>query len=185
MLSEALEELKNAIAKSHEALKRELSKIRTGRANPDLLDAVRVNYYGSATPLKQLGSITVPEARMLMVKPFDKTAIGSIEKAIMQAGLNLNPANDGEVLRIPMPPLTEELRRSLTKVARAKGEECRVGVRSARHDCKDMIDALQSDGDVGADDADRARKEMEEIVKKGNGVVDELVSKKESDIMEV
>ena len=185
MLEETLEELKDAIEKAHEALKRELAKIRTGRANPDILDTVRADYYGTSTPIKQMASITVPEARMLVVKPFDKTALGAIEKAIMQAQLGVNPSNDGEVIRIPMPPLTEERRKELQKVARAKGEDCKVSIRHARHDAKDMVDTLEKDGEVGADDAERGRKSLEEIVKGGNVVVDELVAKKEKDIMTV
>ena len=185
MIQDTLDELKSAIAKAKEALQRELAKIRTGRANPDILDSVRVDYYGSMTPLKQLASISVPEARMLLLKPFDRTTIKAIETAIAQANMGLNPSNDGEVIRLPMPPLTEERRKELTKVARAKGEDCKVSIRSARHDAKDMFDAMQKDGDVGEDEADRGRKEMEEIVKAANVSVDELVAKKAEAIMAV
>ena len=185
MLTETLEELSSAIEKAHDSLKRELAKIRTGRANPDILDSVRVEYYGSMTPLKQMAGISVPEARMLMLKPFDKTTLQAIEKAIITAQLGLNPSNDGEIIRLPMPALTEERRRDLVKVAKSKGEDCKVSIRKARHEAKDMIDALEKDGDVGRDEADRARKEMEEIVKRGGGTVDDLVSRKEKDIMEV
>lgn len=185
MLAETLEELRGGIAKAHESLKRDLAKIRAGRANPAILDGVRVDYYGSPTPLKQLASISVPEPRMIMLKPFDRTQMQVIEKAIMQAELGLNPGNDGELIRIPMPPLTEERRKDLVKVARKSGEECKVAIRKARHDAKDMIDSLQKEGEVGEDDADRARKELEEIVKGGTAKVDEIVGKKETDIIEV
>ncbi|MBX3248738.1 MAG: ribosome recycling factor [Myxococcales bacterium] len=185
MLRETLDELKNAIEKAHDALKRDLARIRTGRANADILDTVRVDYYGSPTPLKQMASISVPEARLITVKVFDRTQIGIVEKAIMQAQLGVNPSNDGELIRIPMPPLTEERRKELVKVAKSKGEDCKVAIRKARHDAKDMIDSLEKDGDVGADEADRGRKEMEEIVKGGTGRVDELVAHKEKDILEV
>jgi ribosome recycling factor len=185
MLAETLEELGEAIEKAHEALKRDLAKIRAGRANPAILDGVRVDYYGSPTPLKQLASISVPEPRMIVLKPFDRSQMQVIERAIMEAQLGLNPGNDGELIRIPMPPLTEERRRELVKVARKSGEDCKVAIRKARHDAKDMIDSLQKEGEVGEDDADRARKELEEIVKTGTAKVDEIVNKKESDILEV
>jgi ribosome recycling factor len=185
MLKETLEELNDAIAKAHESLKRDLAKIRAGRANPAILDGVRVEYYGMLTPLKQLASISVPEARMIVLKPFERSQIQPIEKAIMEAQLGLNPSNDGEIIRIPMPPLTEERRKELVKVARKAGEECKVAIRKARHDAKDMVDSLQEEGEVGEDDAERARKEVEEIVKAGTNRVDEIVSKKEADILEV
>ena len=185
MLAETLEELNEAIGKAHEALKRDLAKIRAGRANPAILDGVRIDYYGSPTPLKQLASISVPEPRMIVLKPFDRTQIQPIEKAIMEAQLGLNPGNDGELIRIPMPPLTEERRKDLVKVARKSGEDSKVAIRKARHDAKDMIDSLQKEGEVGEDDADRARKELEEIVKGGTNKVDEIVTKKEADILEV
>ncbi len=185
MLAETLEELKTDIAKAHEALKRDLAKIRAGRANPDILDSVRVDYYGSPTPLKQLASISVPEARLIVLKPFDRSQMQVIEKAIMETQLGLNPSNDGEIIRIPMPPLTEERRKELVKLARKSGEDSKVAIRKARHDAKDMIDSLQKEGEVGEDDAGRAKKELEEIVKTGTTRVDEIVGKKEADILEV
>ncbi len=185
MLSETIDELKAAIQSAHESLRRELAKVRTGRANPDMLDSIRVDYYGSSTPLKQVASISVPEARMIMVKPFDSTQVQAVERAIMTSSLGLNPQSDGKLLRIPLPILTEERRKELVKLARRYGEDCKVSIRHARHEAKDMIDALEKDGDVPADPADRARKELEEIVKNGSQVVDNLVSKREADILEV
>jgi ribosome recycling factor len=185
MLKETLAELKDAIDKAHDSLKRELAKIRTGRANADILDGIRVEYYGTPTPLRQMASISVPEARLITVKVFDRTQIGLVEKAIMMAQLGVNPSNDGELIRIPMPPLTEERRKELVKVAKAKGEDCRVVIRKARHECKDMIDSLEKDGDIGADEADRGKKDMEDITKTGNARVDEIVAAKEKDILEV
>ncbi|MCA9529618.1 MAG: ribosome recycling factor [Myxococcales bacterium] len=185
MLDETLQDLESAIDKAKTSLRRALAKIRTGRANPDILDAVRVDYYGSPTPLRQLASIAVPEPRMITVKPFDRSQIAAIERAILEAQLGLNPSNDGELIRIPMPPLTEERRRELTKVARKEGEDCKVAIRKARHDAKDLIDALQKDGDVGEDAADRARKTLEETVKVGAAEVDAIVASKEKDILEV
>jgi ribosome recycling factor len=185
MLAETLEELSGAIEKAHESLRRDLAKIRAGRANPAILDSVRIDYYGSLTPLKQLASISVPEARLMVIKPFDRSQMQAIEKAIMEAQLGLNPSNDGELIRIPIPPLTEERRKELVKVARKSGEECKVAIRKARHDAKDMIDSLEKEGEIGEDEADRARKEIEEIVKSGTHKVDEIVTKKEADILEV
>jgi len=185
MIADTLEELKTGIQKAQDSLKRELARIRTGRANANILDSIRVDYYGTPTPLKQVASISVPEARLIVLKPFDRTQIGAIEKAIAMGNLGVNPSNDGELIRIPMPPLTEERRKDLVKVARAKGEEAKVAIRAARHECKDMIDAFQKDGDVGEDEAERGKKEMEEIVKTGTGQVDDIVANKEKDIMEV
>ncbi len=185
MLDETLEDLGESIEKAHESLRRDLAKIRAGRANPAILDGLRVDYYGSPTPLKQLASMSVPEPRMIVLKPFDRSQMQVIEKAIREAQLGLNPSNDGEIIRIPMPPLTEERRKDLVKVARKSGEECKVAIRKARHDAKDMVDTLQKTGDVGEDDADRARKELEDLVKAGTAKVDEIVGKKETDILEV
>jgi ribosome recycling factor len=129
--------------------------------------------------------MSVPEPRMIVLKPFDRSQMQVIEKAIREAQLGLNPSNDGEIIRIPMPPLTEERRKDLVKVARKSGEECKVAIRKARHEAKDMVDSLQKAGDVGEDDADRARKELEDLVKTATTKVDEIVAKKETDILEV
>jgi ribosome recycling factor len=185
MLAETMEELSGAIEKAHESLKRDLAKVRAGRANPAILDSVRIDYYGSPTPLKQLASISVPEARLMVLKPFDRSQMQAIEKAIMEAQLGLNPSNDGELIRIPIPPLTEERRKELVKVARKSGEDCKVAIRKARHDAKDLIDGLEKEGEIGEDEADRARREIEDIVKSGTHRVDEIVTKKEADILEV
>lgn len=185
MIRETLDELKQGIHKAHESLKRELAKIRAGRAHADILNSVRVDYYGSATPLNQLASISIPEPRLIVLKPFDRTQIQAIEKAIMEGQLGLNPSNDGEIIRLPMPLLTEERRKELVKVAHKASEEAKVAIRKARHDAKDMVDALQKEGEVGEDDAKRAKKELEEIVKSGTSQVDAIVAKKEADILEV
>ncbi|MFW5876385.1 MAG: ribosome recycling factor [Myxococcota bacterium] len=185
MIEEALEELRSSIAKAHEALRGELSKLRTGRANPDLLDGVRIEYYGAQTPLKQLASVAVPEARMLLVKPFDKSQIKAIERAIMENELGLNPQNDGEVIRLPMPALTEERRKELVKLARKHGEEAKVSIRHHRHEAKDLLDSLKAEGEASEDEVERAKKELEDIVKGAQTKVDEIVEKKEHAIMEV
>lgn len=185
MIDDILSELKADIGKAHEALRNSLSKIRTGRANAGILDGVRVDYWGTPTPISQLATISVPEPRMIMVKVWDKQNVRAVEKAILEADLGLNPQTDGELLRIPMPPLTEERRRDLTKLAKKTGEECKVAIRKHRQDARSMLESLKDDGEVGADDVDRALKKVDEIVQAGTHTVDEIVAKKEKDIMEI
>lgn len=185
MIDETLEELKDAIAKAHESLKRELGKLRTGRASADMLESIRVDYYGSPTPINQMASVTVPEARLLVIKPWDRSAISLIERAIQTSPLELNPQNDGEIIRIPIPSLTEERRRDIVKVARDYGEKSRVAIRAARHDAKDILETLKKEGEAGEDEVDRAMKKLEAIVSEGTAKADEIVSRKEKDIMEL
>jgi ribosome recycling factor len=185
MIAETIQELESSIAKAHEQLRKELSRLRTGRANADLLDAVRVDYYGSVTPISQMATISIPEPRMLVVKPWDKSQVKAVEKAIVEADLGLNPQSDGEILRIPMPALTEERRKELVKLARRHGEDCKVSIRKARHEAKDVIDTVEQEGEASGDDCERARKKIEEIVTAGTQRVDEIISKKETDITEI
>lgn len=185
MIDEILDELKAGSSKAHESLRRALGKLRTGRANPEFLDSVRVDYYGSPTPITQLASISVPEPRMLMVKPWDKQNMKAIEKGIIEAQLGLNPQNDGEVMRIPMPSLTEERRRDIVKLAKKAGEDAKIAVRKHRQDARAMLDTLKSDGEASADDVDRAMKKVEEIVQAATAEVDTIVAGKEKDIMAV
>jgi ribosome recycling factor len=185
MIAETLDELKSSIGKAHEALKRELSRLRTGRASPDLLDSIRVDYYGTPTPVSQMASITVPEPRLLVIKPWDKTAIKAIEQTIMQSPLGLTPQNDGEVIRLPMPSLTEQRRKDLAKVAKGHGEDCKIAIRQARHAARDMFGEIEKDGVASADEVTRAKTAMEEIVKEGTARADELVATKEKDILAI
>jgi ribosome recycling factor len=185
MIAETLDDLKTALSKAHEALKRDLAKIRTGRAHPSILDSVRVDAYGSPMPISQMASINVPEARMLTIKPWDKTQIKAIEKALLQSPLGLTPQNDGEIIRVPLPPLTEERRKEFVKIARRSGEDCRVVIRKARHDAKELIESLVDGKDIGEDDGERAYKEIEELVQRGSAEVDQIVARKEKDILEV
>src|ERR1700733_12573714 len=134
MLNDVQSELALAIGKAHESLKRDLSKLRAGRATPNLLDGIRVDYYGTPTALAQMAHINVPEPRLLTVKPWDKSQIKAVEKALRESDLGLNPQTDGDVVRIPLPPLTEERRRDFVKIARKYGEDCKVAIRKARHD---------------------------------------------------
>jgi ribosome recycling factor len=185
MIDDILSELKVDIGKAHEALKNSVSKIRTGRANAGILDGVRVDYWGTPTPLSQMATISVPEARMIMVKVWDKANVKAVEKAIHEAELGINPQVDGELIRLPMPMLTEERRRDLTKMAKKTGEESKVAIRKHRQDARSMLESLKDEGDVGADDVDRALKKVDELVQAGTHTVDEIVAKKEKDIMEI
>jgi ribosome recycling factor len=185
MIAEVISELEKDIVKAQEALKRELAKIRTGRAHPSLLESVRVEMYGSQVPLSQCATVAVPEARMLTVKPWDKTQLKVIEKAIVQSPLGLNPMSDGDILRIPMPPLTEERRKDLAKLVKKQGEETKVAVRKARHDAKDMLASLEKDGDISEDEHERAEKRVEDLIQKGVAEVDAIVARKDKDLLEV
>jgi ribosome recycling factor len=185
MIADVISELEKDIVKAQDALKRELSKIRTGRAHPSLLESVRVEVYGSQMPLSQLATVSVPEARLLTVKPWDKTQLKTIEKAIVQSPLGLNPQSDGEILRIPMPPLTEERRKELAKLVKKHGEETKVAIRKARHDAKDMLASLKDDGDISEDESERAQKKVEDVIQKGTNEVDAIVGRKDKDLLEV
>ncbi|MBS2013976.1 MAG: ribosome recycling factor [Deltaproteobacteria bacterium] len=185
MLDDVHKELVSSIAKAHEALKRDLGKLRAGRANPNLLDGIRVDYYGTMTPLSQMANIAVPEPRLLTVKPWDKTVVKAVEKALRESDLNLNPQTDGDLIRIPLPPLTEERRKEFVKIARKYGEECKVSIRKARHEALDMLNEIDSAGDASSDDVDRAKKKAEETVSEAGKSVDAIIGQKEKDIMEV
>ncbi len=185
MIAETLQDLQTSVAKAHESLKRDLSKLRTGRANPQLLEGIRVDYYGTPTPISQMANIGVPEARMLTVKAWDKASVKAIEKAIVEAGLGLNPQSDGDLIRLPMPALSEERRKELTKIARKSGEDCKIAIRKVRHDAKDMLKNIEEEGEASADEVERAAKKVEELIQEGTAKVDEIVAHKEKDIMRV
>lgn len=185
MLDDVHKELVSAIGKAHDSVKRDLAKLRAGRANANMLDGIRVDYYGTATPLAQMANVAVPEPRLLTVKPWDKTVIKAVEKALRESELGLNPQTDGDLIRIPLPPLTEERRRDFVKIARKYGEECKVAIRKARHDALDMLTEIDTAGDASADDVDRAKKKVEETVADAVKTVDQFVGQKEKDIMEV
>jgi ribosome recycling factor len=185
MIDDILDQLKTDAHKSHEALRGALSKIRTGRANPDILDGIRVDYWGTPTPLSQVATVSVPEARMLMVKVWDKQNVRAVEKAILEADLGLNPQTDGEFMRIPLPALTEERRRDLSKIARRAGEDCKVAIRKHRHEAREMLEQVEADGGAGKDEVEKAKKKVDEIVQGATNHVDEMVAKKEKDIMEI
>lgn len=185
MLDEVIQELRAGIEKAIESLRRDLSKVRTGRAHAGMLDSVRVEYYGVPTPLHQMATISVPEPRLITVKAWEKGQSRVIDKAIREADLGLNPQVDGELVRLPIPALTEERRKEMVKLTRKHGEECKVVVRKHRREANEMIDSLDKDGECSADDADRAKKKVEDIVAEGTKQVDGVISSKEKDILEV
>ena len=166
-------------------LKEDLSSIRTGRAAPAVLHRVTVEYYGSPVPLNQLASINVPEPRLLAVTPFDKNAIGLIEKAIQSSDLGITPSNDGQVIRLAFPPLTEERRKELVKQVHARAEDARVAVRNVRRHAKEELEKLERGGDISEDDLVRAEKELQKLTDRFVGEIDEIQHHKEQELMEV
>lgn len=185
MIDDVHKELSTSIGKAHEALKRELTKLRAGRANPSLLEGIRVDYYGTLTPLAQMAHVNVPEPRLITVKPWDKGVVKAVEKALRESDLGLNPQTDGDLIRIPLPPLTEERRKEFVKIARKYGEECKVTIRKARHDAMDFLSQIESDGDASADEVERGKKKAEDTVADGVKHVDTMIAHKEKDILEV
>lgn len=185
MIDDVFKELQDSAAKAADALKRDLSKLRTGRAHASMLDGIRVEYYGQSTPIGQLATVSVPEPRMLAVKPWDKSQVQAVDKAIRESDLGLNPQVDGEVIRVPVPPLSEERRKDLVKIAKKNGEETKVAVRKARHDALDMLAEMKQSGDASEDEVDRAKKKVEEIVGQSGHLIDELVAAKEKEILVV
>ena len=185
MLDDIQKDLVSSIAKAHEALRRDLGKLRAGRASANLLDGIRVDYYGTMTPLAQMANINVPEPRLITIKPWDKTQVKPVEKALRESDLGLNPQTDGDLIRIPLPPLTEERRKEFVKIAKKYGEECKVTIRKARHEALNMLTELDEGGEASADDVDRAKKKTEETVADAVKTVDSIIGQKEKDIMEV
>ena len=185
MINDVLSELSEGIESAYEALKRDLSKLRTGRAHAGMLDNIRVDYYGQSTVISQLATVSVPESRLLTVKPWDKSQMKAVDKAIREGGLGFNPQMDGELIRIPIPPLSEERRKELVKVARNHGRESKVAIRHSRHEALDMLDEIKKDGGASQDDVDRAKKKAEEIVSQAGQTVDSIVQRREGDILEV
>jgi ribosome recycling factor len=185
MIDEVLGELRDGCDKAQDALKRELAKLRTGRAHAGMLDALRVDYYGQLTPISQMATISVPEARLLTVKPWDKSQVQAVEKAIRESDLGLNPQVDGELIRIPIPSLSEERRRDLVKVAKKHGEECKVGIRKARHDALDLLGEMKQAGEASEDAIERAKKRAEELVSEAGQKVDQIIQSKEKDILAI
>ena len=185
MIDDWLKDAEERMEKSVEALHKEFAGIRTGRATPALVDRLQVDYYGSPTPLQSLANITAPEARLLVIQPYDRNAIGNIEKAIQKSELGLNPSNDGTLIRIPIPQLTEERRKEFVKVAKQKAEAARVAIRNIRRDEVEHIRKIEKDGEVGVDDVDRGLASLQKITDRFVATVDEVAHKKEQEILEV
>ena len=184
-IEEFLADAKRRMDKSIEATHHEFNSIRTGRASPALLDRITIDYYGTPTPLKSLASISAPEARLLVVQPFDPGAIKNIERAIQESDLGLTPSNDGKVVRLPIPALTEERRKDLVKIVRRVAEDGKVAVRNVRRDVMQHLKELVVNGDVGDDEERRAEQQVQKITDDHTKSIDDLLRVKEAEIMEV
>ncbi|MCP8616493.1 ribosome recycling factor [Salirhabdus salicampi] len=185
MSDAVLKETREKMEKAVQAYSRQLATVRAGRANPAILDSVHVEYYGALTPLKQLANISVPEARQLLITPFDKSALEEMEKAIQKADLGLTPSNDGNIIRITIPALTEERRKELVKVVRKYAEEGRVQVRNIRRDANDQLKKLEKDGELTEDEHRHYQDEVQNVTNENIAKIDQLTKDKEEEILEV
>lgn len=185
MIDETLFEAEEKMEKAVEVAKEDFAAIRTGRANPAMFSKIMVDYYGAPTPLQQLASFQTPEARTVIVSPYDKSSMGAIERAIRDSDLGVNPSNDGVIIRLVLPVLTEERRRDYIKIARHKAEDARVSIRNIRRRAKEELDRIGKDGEAGEDDVSRAEKELESVTKRHVDIIDELLKHKENELLEV
>jgi ribosome recycling factor len=185
VIEETLLEAEEKMEKAVVVAKEDFAAIRTGRAHPAMFNKIVADYYGAPTPINQLASFSVPEPRMAVVTPFDKSALRNIEQAIRDSDLGVNPSNDGNIIRVVFPELTEERRREYIKVAKSKGEDAKVSIRSVRRKAKDAIDKLIKDGEIGEDEGRRAEKELDDTTHKYVAQVDELLKHKEAELLEV
>jgi ribosome recycling factor len=185
MINDVLDQAKKDMEKSINAMKASLQKVRTGRASIGLLDGIMVDYYGTMTPLKQLATLAVPEPRMLTIQPWDKGAIAPIEKAIMKSELGLTPANDGKIVRVPIPPLNEERRRDLVKIVKKAAEEYRVEVRNHRRDANAMLKDLEKEKEISQDQLKTGQDKVQELTDEHIRKIDSILGDKEKEIMEV
>lgn len=185
MIDDTLLEAEEKMEKAVEVAKDNFAGIRTGRAHPSMFNKVIVDYYGAPTPLQQLASFQTPEARTILISPFDKGAMNNIEKALRDADLGVNPSNDGNIIRCILPQLTEERRKEYIKMARGLGEDAKVSIRNIRRTAKETIEKLVKDGDVGEDEGSRAEKDLESTTKKYVDTIDEVLKSKEAELLEV
>ncbi|WP_454044590.1 ribosome recycling factor [Cellulosimicrobium sp. Marseille-Q8652] len=185
MIDETLLEAEEKMDKAVEVAKEDFATIRTGRANPAMFSKITVDYYGAPTPLQQLASFQTPEARTMIVSPFDKSAMSAIEKALRDSDLGVNPSNDGNIIRVVLPALTEERRRDFVKLAKSKAEDSRVSIRNVRRRAKEELDRIARDGEAGEDEVARAEKELEGLTKQHVDQIDALLVGKESELLEV
>jgi len=180
-----LDDTREKMTKAVEHISSELSTIRTGRASPTLVEKLKVEFYGVATPLQQIAGIGTPEPRLLVISPYDKTTMKAIEKAIQESDLGINPQNDGVVIRLAIPPLSEERRKELAKQAKHKTEEGRIAIRNLRRQARHELEAFEKDGDVGVDEIDRAERGLDKLTAEHIGRADEMLHHKESDLLQV
>ena len=185
MIEETLLEAGDKMDKAVEVAKEDFASIRTGRANPGLYNKVLVDYYGSPTPLQQLASFAIPDARTILITPFDKTALRDIERALSDSEVGANPSNDGNVIRITIPELTKERRKEYVKIVKSKGEDAKVSIRNIRRKAKEALDKLVKDGEAGEDEGSRAEKELDALTKSHVDGIDELLKRKEAELLEV
>ncbi|HEX6676223.1 MAG TPA: ribosome recycling factor [Actinomycetes bacterium] len=185
MIDDILKEAEGKMRKAIDVAKEEFSGIRTGRANPALLNRLMVDYYGTPTPLQQLASISAPEARLLVVSPYDRNASAGIEKAIRNSDLGINPANDGQVIRLAFPPLTEERRKEYVKLTKHRAEEARTAIRNVRRHEKDAMERMEKDGEISQDELRRAEQRLQGLTDKYVGEVDTMLQHKERELLEV
>jgi len=185
LVGAVISDVRDRMAKAVTHAQGEFAGIRTGRASPALVEKLKVDYYGTEVPLQQLASFNVPEARLLVITPYDKGSIKAIEKSIQHSELGLNPSSDGQVIRLVFPPLTEERRRELVKLVRHKSEEARVAIRNLRRSARHDLEAMEKDGDVSAGELERAEKEMEKVTADYVGEIDSLLARKEAELLEV
>lgn len=184
MIEDVKQEAKGLMEKALESLKRDFNRVRTGRASASILDGVRADYYGQATALNQMASVSVPEARLIMIQPWDPKSCAEIEKAILKSDLGLTPQNDGKVVRIAIPPLTEQRRKELVKVIRKMGEETKVAVRNARRDANEMLKEYKNEGEISEDDMRRGQTEVQKLTDEFTAKVDAALAEKEKEILE-
>jgi ribosome recycling factor len=184
MIDDIYQDTTESMSKSIEALERELQRVRTGRASLSILDGIKVDYYGTLTPLNQMATLAVPESRLITIQPWDVSVIKDIEKALLKSDLGLTPANDGKILRISIPPLTEERRKELVKLVHKMCEEHKVSVRNVRRDSNELLKSLKKDGDISEDEAFKAQDEIQKITDEHVKLIDECYTKKEKEILE-
>lgn len=185
MYNDVISRSRSGMDKSIDALKKELARIRTGRASTNLLDDVRIDYYGTPTPLNQVGTLTVPEPRLITIQPWERNLIPEIEKAILKSDLGLNPSSDGQLVRIAIPPLTEDRRKEMVKLTKRIGEDAKIAVRNVRREANENLKKLEKDKEISEDELKRGEKEIQDLTDGFVKKIDEIVSIKEKEVMEI
>lgn len=185
MIDETLLDAEEKMEKTVSVAKEDLTSVRTGRATPSMFSRITIEYYGAPTPLNQLASVNIPEARMAVIKPYDISQLGAIEKAIRDSDLGVNPSNDGQIIRVVIPQLTEERRKEMVKVVKSKGEDAKISIRGVRRKSKEALDKLGKDGEAGEDEVARAERELQNLTDSYVHQIDELIKHKEAELLEV